>query len=53
MIVLRAFEEQREGTHTGASIQVLNWVSKAWHPATLYPEDAQHATNRMSASANQ
>jgi hypothetical protein len=24
-------------------MQVLSCVSKAWHPATLYPDEAQHA----------
>jgi hypothetical protein len=28
---------------TGASIQALNCVSNAAHPAAVYPDDAQHA----------
>jgi len=34
---------RRGKAHTGASIQARNCVSIAWHPATLYPADAQHA----------
>ena len=32
-----------EGKLTGVSIHVRNCVSNAAHPATLYPDDAQHA----------
>lgn len=29
--------------HTGASMHALSWTSKAWQPAILCPDDAQHA----------
>jgi hypothetical protein len=37
-----------KGGLTGVSIHVLNCVSSAWQPATLYPAEAQHAVRILA-----
>lgn len=32
--------------HTGVSMQARSCVSSAWQPATLYPDDVQHAATQ-------